>query len=147
MKKIVLFSLVLAGFLQAQMMEVYKSPSCGCCSQWEAVMNKNGFKTKEILKENIIEVKKEFNVPLELSSCHTAIIDGYVVEGHVPAREVKILLEKKPKDVIGISAPGMPLESPGMEQGSTPETYNIVAFKKDGTQEIIATYIGSKKIR
>ncbi|PSM51342.1 CopG family transcriptional regulator [Campylobacter blaseri] len=137
---------MLAGILQAQVMEVYKSPDCGCCSQWEKVMNKNGFETKEILEDNIISVKEKFKVPLELSSCHTAIIDGYVVEGHVPAQEIKILLKNRPKDVIGISAPGMPLESPGMEQGSFPETYNIVAFKTDGSSEIIATYIGSKKI-
>ncbi|AQW84023.1 putative DUF411 domain protein [Campylobacter pinnipediorum subsp. pinnipediorum] len=147
MKKIVLSSLFLVGVLQAQMIEVYKSPSCGCCSNWGKNMNQNGFETKDIKTDEMISIKSKYKVPLELSSCHTAIVDGYVVEGHVPADEIKSLLAKKPKDVIGISVPGMPLESPGMEQGSTPELYDVVAFKTDGLQEVIATYIGSKKIK
>lgn len=140
-------SLVAVSSFGSNLLEVYKSPTCGCCSKWEAVMQKDGFETIEYKVQDTVALKKKFNVPLELSSCHTAIISGYVVEGHVPAAEIKKLLEIKPEGVIGISAPGMPLESPGMEQGSEPDKYDIVLFKQDGTREIFATYIGSKKIQ
>ena len=128
-------------------MQVYKSPTCGCCGNWGKIMAKNGFESVEIKTNDLVEVKNKFHVPLELSSCHTAIVDGYVVEGHVPPAEVKRLLELKPDGVIGISVPGMPLESPGMQQGSEPEKYDVILFKKDGTQEIFATYIGDKKLQ
>lgn len=127
--------------------DMYKSPTCGCCTKWAENMQKNGFNVKQHLDSNAVELKARYNVPLDLSSCHTGVIDGYVVEGHVPADEIKRLLELKPIDVVGISVPGMPLESPGMEQGSMPEMYDVILFKKDGSREIFATYIGSKKIK
>lgn len=147
MKKIV-FALTLAAFgaFSAELVEVYKSPSCGCCGKWGEIMQKNGFETKDYKDDAVIATKAKFGVPLELSSCHTAIVGGYVVEGHVPPAEVKRLLELKP-DAIGISVPGMPMESPGMEQGGKAEQYDVILFKKDGSQEIFATYIGSKKIK
>lgn len=149
MKKIVFFALAFgaANALAGGLVEVYKSPTCGCCGKWGEKMVQNGFETRDFKSENVIEVKAKFKVPLELASCHTAVIDGYVVEGHVPPAEVKRLLELKPKDTIGIAVPGMPLESPGMEQGSVPEKYDVILFKKDGSQEIFATYIGSQKLK
>lgn len=110
-------------------------------------MQKAGFSEETIKVDDLVKVKKEFHVPLELSSCHTAIVDGYVIEGHVPADEVKRLLELKPKDAVGIAVPGMPMESQGMEQGGTAEQYDVILFKKDGSQEVFATYIGSKKLK
>ncbi|CAD7286341.1 DUF411 domain-containing protein [Campylobacter suis] len=139
--------LLSASCFAANLVEVYKSPSCGCCSKWEEKMREAGFETKTIMSDEQIKVKANFSVPLELTSCHTGVVEGYVVEGHVPPAEVKRLLELKPTGVVGISVPGMPLESPGMEQGSTPEQYDVVLFKKDGSYEIFATYIGSKKIK
>ena len=112
-------------------------------------MEQNGFEVEMIslADEPLIQKKNELKLPLELTSCHTAIIDGYVVEGHMPAGEIRTLLKNKPKDVIGIAAPGMPLEAPGMEQGSQPEAYDVVAFKKDGSYKSIATYKGREKIK
>ena len=128
-------------------MDVYKSQSCGCCGAWGDIMKKSGFEVKEHFTEKLIELKATNNVPLELASCHTAVIDGYVVEGHVPASDIKRLLELKPADVVGISVPGMPLGSPGMEQGGIVEDYDVIAFKKDGSYEIFASYKKGKRVR
>lgn len=135
-----------AGLAQG-LIEVYKSPSCGCCGKWANIMEQNGFSVKEHMTDAVIEVKTKNNVPLELSSCHTGVIGGYVVEGHVPADDIKRLLEQKPADVIGISVPGMPLGSPGMEQGGIVEDYDVVAFKKDGSYEIFSSYRGGKRVK
>lgn len=148
MKKFAFLALSLCATLAlATDMKVYKSPTCGCCDKWGKAMEQAGFSEDTIKVDDMVKVKKQFNVPLELSSCHTAIIDGYVVEGHVPADEVKRLLELKPKDAIGIAVPGMPMESQGMEQGGTAEQYDVILFKKDGSQEVFATYIGTKKLK
>lgn len=100
--------------------KVYHGESCGCCHNWAKYMEQNGFEVEMIslADEPLIQKKNELGLPLEFASCHTAIIDGYVVEGHMPAGEIHTLLKNKPKDVIGIAVPGMPLEAPGMEQGS-----------------------------
>jgi hypothetical protein len=103
-------------------------------------MRDNGFIVSTIDADNINEVKKRNNVPLALSSCHTAIVDGYVVEGHVPAAEVKKMLEERPK-FAGIAVAGMPIGAPGMEvEGSAPQPYSVIAFDKAGKTEIYASY-------
>ena len=96
--------------------KVYHGESCGCCHNWAKYMEQNGFEVEMIslADEPLIQKKNELKLPLELASCHTAIIDGYVVEGHMPAGEIRTLLKNKPKDVIGIAVPGMPLEAAGM---------------------------------
>ena len=109
--------------------------------------NENGFEIVEHKTNAIIETKNKYGVPLELSSCHTGIVGGYAIEGHVPAEEIKALLAAKPADVVGISVPGMPLGSPGMEQGGIVEDYDVIAFKKDGTSEIFASYKNGKKVK
>lgn len=151
MKKVFLgFSLVailVANAFGGNLIEVYKSESCGCCGAWADIMKKNGFEIKEHFTEKLIELKSANNVPLELASCHTGVVGGYVVEGHVPAEEIKRLLELKPADVVGISVPGMPLGSPGMEQGGIVEDYDVVAFKKDGSYEIFASYKKGKRVK
>ena len=116
-------------------------------NEWYKNFYDNVQNSKDHKVDDLVKVKKEFHVPLELSSCHTAIVDGYVIEGHVPADEVKRLLELKPKDAVGIAVPGMPMESQGMEQGGKAEQYDVILFKKDGSQEVFATYIGSKKLK
>ncbi|HDX6330494.1 DUF411 domain-containing protein [Campylobacter fetus] len=127
--------------------DVYKTPECGCCSNWSKAMEKNGFSTKEYKTNDIMNIKHNAGVPDELSSCHTALVGGYAIEGHVPAAEIKKLLSQKPDDVIGISVPGMPIGSPGMEQDGIEETYKIIAFYKDGSQKVWATYKGSDEIK
>jgi len=85
-------------------------------------------------------VKVQYQVPAELQSCHTAIVDGYVIEGHVPVSEINRLLAEKP-DAIGLAVAGMPIGSPGMEtQGVAPEPYNVILFSADGAQEVYASY-------
>ena len=151
MKKTILgFALLTAlasAVLGGETIEVYKSPDCGCCGKWGEIMKKNGFEIVEHKTNAIIETKNKYGVPLELSSCHTGIVGGYAIEGHVPAEEIKALLAAKPADVVGISVPGMPLGSPGMEQGGIAEDYEVIAFKKDGTREDFASYKNGKKVK
>ena len=124
MKKILFVGALLAALCSyaaaGEHIKVYHGESCGCCHNWAKYMEQNGFEVEMIslADEPLIQKKNELGLPLEFASCHTAIIDGYVVEGHMPAGEIHTLLKNKPKDVIGIAVPGMPLEAPGMEQGS-----------------------------
>ena len=90
--------------------------------------------------QNLATVKNSNQVPAELQSCHTAIVDGYIVEGHVPIAEIERLVNEKP-DIIGLAVPGMPVGSPGMEvDGAAPQPFNVIAFDKSGNTEIYASY-------
>lgn len=111
---------------------VYKSKYCGCCSEWVKHMENNGFKVNVIETEALNEVKIKYNVPAPLASCHTAIIGNFIVEGHTPASSIKRFLKEAPKDAIGLAVPGMPLGSPGMEQGNMKQPYDVLAFDKQG---------------
>ena len=111
---------------------VYKSPTCGCCSQWIEHMKANGFDVKSTDMDDVISIKRQYGVPLESQSCHTALVGGYVLEGHVPATAVKKMLNDKPK-IVGLAVPGMPVGSPGMEVPSgQKDAYNVVSFDKAG---------------
>lgn len=120
-------------------MVVYHDPNCGCCSKWIEHMEKNGFQVESRLETNMNHVKHEHGVPRDLPSCHTAIVDDYVIEGHVPASDVRRLLEENP-DAKGLSVPGMPLGSPGMEQGNRRQAYDVVLFKEHGQHEVFNHY-------
>jgi len=111
---------------------VYKSPWCGCCADWASYMKDNGFSVIQIDVEDINIYKQRYGIPYELSSCHTALVDGYVIEGHVPVADVWSLLRERP-DIIGLTVPGMPIGSPGMEQGSLVQAYDVLAIRRDGT--------------
>jgi len=103
-------------------------------------MRENGFQVEERVANNLWALKDRYGVPVQARSCHTAIVGDYVVEGHVPAQEVKRLLKERP-DVVGIAVPGMPIGSPGMEvPGQTPEPFPVVAFDRAGNVEVIAEY-------
>jgi hypothetical protein len=111
--------------------KVYLSPTCGCCGKWADHMKAAGFAvTREVIAE-LDSVPARKRVPEQLRSCHTAVIENYLVEGHIPADVVRQLLKERPK-IVGIAAPGMPLGSPGMESPN-PQPYVIVAFRADGT--------------
>jgi len=111
---------------------VYKSPTCGCCGKWIDHMKSSGFDVKSTDIDDVTSIKKQYGVPLDSQSCHTALVEGYVLEGHVPATAVKKMLKEKPK-VVGLAVPGMPVGSPGMEVPSGQvEPYNVVAFDKAG---------------
>lgn len=103
-------------------------------------MQENGFSVTVKNANNLGEIKIQYQVPLELQSCHTAIVDGYVVEGHVPAQDVRQMLAERP-DILGIAVAGMPAGSPGMESGDNQEEpYSVIAFDASGNQEVVATY-------
>lgn len=118
---------------------VYKSPSCGCCVKWEEHLKASGFQVDSRPRPDMNPVKAEAEVPTELQSCHTAIVDGYVVEGHVPASSIKKLLAEKPAGVKGIAVPGMPIGSPGME-GPNPERYDVLTFSAAGETKVFEKF-------
>lgn len=118
-------------------MQIYKSPTCGCCKAWVAHLQENGFAVVERDTSDVHPVKAAHGLPGELESCHTGIVDGYVIEGHVPADLVAKLLTEKPEGVVGLAVPGMPMGSPGME-GPTKEPYDVLAFTKDGRTTVYA---------
>lgn len=118
---------------------VYKSPTCGCCGKWEDHLRKNGFKVTSKPTEDMSVVKKQHNVPADKSSCHTALIDGYVIEGHVPAKTIRRLLNERPKDVHGLAVPNMPLGSPGMEAPGEHPNYDVLALKKNGKSVVYSS--------
>lgn len=116
---------------EAAPMVVYKSPTCGCCGAWVDHVRENGFEVEVKEVFDLEPIKAAAGVPGQMESCHTAMIDGYVVEGHVPAEDIKRLLSEKP-DVKGIAVPGMPIGSPGMEMGDQKEPYVSVLFGDKG---------------
>ncbi len=120
--------------------EVYKSPTCGCCTAWSEHMRDAGFRVHETKREDMTAIKSAYGVPEPLSSCHTAVIEGYIIEGHVPAADVRRLLRERP-DVAGLTAPGMPMQSPGMQpKGLPPKGYTVYAFRRDGSRTVFSRY-------
>lgn len=120
---------------------VYKSPACGCCEKWIGHMQGAGFAVEVRDLDDLTAIKNESGVPAGLESCHTARVGDYFVEGHVPAEDVKRLLAEKP-DARGLAVPGMPQGSPGMEQGATPEPYDVLLVAKDGSTSVYAHHGG-----
>lgn len=140
MKKIILALCFSTLSLFAANIEVYKSPTCGCCTKWGDHMIQNGFTVNYHKVDYLYAFKQKVGLPQELSSCHTAIVDRYIVEGHVPSSAVNKLLKEKPKNAKGIAVAGMPLGSPGMEYGDKKESFDVIIFFKDGTQKVYASY-------
>lgn len=117
---------------------VYKSPTCGCCIKWVDHLKDNGFTVDVRERRNMQPVKKEFGVDSQYQSCHTATIDGYVIEGHVPASDIKRLLTEK-TNIKGLVVPGMPMGSPGME-GPRTDRYSVLAIDHDGQPSVYKRY-------
>jgi hypothetical protein len=115
---------------------VYKDPGCDCCVKWAKHLSANGFVVMPNDVQNMNEIKRTMNVPKGLESCHTAVVDRYVIEGHVPADVIKKFLAEKPS-ALGLAVPGMPIGSPGMEGGKA-ERYNVLAFERNGTTRVYA---------
>ena len=116
---------------------VYRSASCGCCKAWEEYLRKNGFTVKDIVQDDLSAIKAESGVTGKLASCHTALVGGYVVEGHVPAADIQRMLSEKPK-IVGITAPGMPGAGPGMDSGKDP--YEVLTFDAKGNTTVWAKH-------
>lgn len=125
----------------AQDIDVFKSESCGCCGLWVEHLKRHGFtpKPKNLALGQLARVKLKAGLKPEIQSCHTGMIEGYVIEGHVPAEDVKRLLIERPV-AIGLSVPGMPIGSPGMEAGDRREPYDVLLVKQDGTTEVYAKH-------
>lgn len=120
---------------------VYKTSSCGCCSLWVEHLKANGFQveTKDVSADEVRAVSKAAGLKDEGTSCHTAKIGNYIVEGHVPASDIQKMLKEQPA-IAGLAAPGMPMGSPGMEQGGAKDAYDVIAFTKDGKSTVYAKH-------
>lgn len=121
--------------------KVYRSEKCGCCKGWIDHLKKHGFKVEDIVSEDMNAVKQKLGVPENLASCHTAVIDGYVIEGHVPAQDIIRMLAKKPA-IHGLTVPEMPVGTPGMESmdNNQKDAFNVIAFDKQGKYSVFRRY-------
>ncbi len=119
---------------------MYKNAGCECCTKWGDHMHEGDFSVEEVPVPVLMQVKRDNGITRELASCHTAIVEGYVVEGHVPRADVERMLREKP-DAIGLAVPGMPIGSPGMETpGRAPESYDVLLVHNDGSTSVYSSY-------
>ena len=135
-------SLVLAkSAAQPLAIEVWKDPNCGCCKDWIAHMEKNGFAVT-VTEHGNNAARARLGMPQKFASCHTAQVQGYVIEGHVPAADIQRLLREKPQ-ALGLAVPGMPVGSPGMDgaaYGGRRDPYQVLLIRKDGSTHIFNSY-------
>ena len=122
----------------AQTVTVYKSPTCGCCEGWVDYLRDEGFSVETIDLQNLDPIKAQYGVSPQLQSCHTALVDGYVIEGHVPVNDIRRVLDEKP-DITGLTAPGMPMMSPGMAS-LEPRDYDVLSFDEQGNVDVYSRY-------
>ena len=123
------------------LVEVWKGPTCGCCKDWIAHLEKNGFEAR-VHDTGNTAARQRLGIPSQYGSCHTAVVDGYALEGHVPVREILRLLNERP-NAIGLAVPGMPIGSPGMdgpEYGRRRDPYDVLLLARDGTSRIFQSY-------
>ena len=126
---------------QTPTVTVYKTPTCGCCTLWADHMTEEGFEVERVDVPSLDDVKARLGVPDQLASCHTALVGDYVVEGHVPAEDVRRLLAEQPSEAIGLAVPGMPIGSPGMEVAGRPaDSYEVYMFTRDGRAAVFANH-------
>jgi hypothetical protein len=118
---------------------VYSSPSCGCCGDWIQHLSNHGFKVKSIETDEIEAIKQQHNIPESLTSCHTGLIDGYWIEGHVPADDIKRVLKAK-LDLVGLTVPQMPVGTPGMETGEQHDSFQVIGLQKNGDVQVVKDY-------
>ncbi len=122
----------------APQVQVYKTPTCGCCGNWVQHLRTNGFQVSVKDVPDTTEYRRKFGVPDSLMSCHTGVVEGYALEGHVPAAEVQRILRERPK-AKGLAVPGMPMGSPGMEAART-QPYNVMLIDLAGKASVYASY-------
>ncbi len=119
---------------------VHRTPTCGCCKDYEAYLRRHGYSVESVVADDLAPVRAEHGIPETAASCHTTVIGGYAVEGHVPVAEVERMLAERPA-IAGIAVPGMPIGSPGMEvEGSAPQPYEVIAFTAAGEMAVYASY-------
>jgi hypothetical protein len=124
---------------QATDITVYRSPSCSCCGNCLAHLKQHHFSIKDIATDDMQAIKDKYGVSDEMASCHTAVVNGYVVEGHVPAEDIKVLLKTKPS-IVGIAVPQMPNGTPGMEMGDKKDPYNVMSFDSDQHYQVFKNH-------
>ncbi len=122
----------------APTIEVWKSPSCGCCTEWVKHLQTNGY-TVKVNDTGNNAARARLGVPAKLGSCHTAQVGGYAIEGHVPAADIKRLLAEKP-NAVGLAVPGMPVGSPGMEQGNDRDPYDVLLIERGGNTRVYQSH-------
>ncbi len=118
---------------------VYHDPECGCCGDWVDHLHKHGFEVEDIKTSDMQSIKQRLGLPEKLASCHTGVIDGYLIEGHVPADDIKRLLQQKPA-IAGLSVPAMPVGTPGMERGERKDPFAVISFDQDGKMDVYKQY-------
>lgn len=137
----VLSGLLLSGAAHAAdllKIDVHRDANCGCCKEWVKHLQASGFDVNDHVETDMTTIKAKLGVPESLRSCHTAVINGKFVEGHVPAEQIKQLNDRK--DLIGVAVPGMPVGSPGMAYGDTRQPYKVLGVTRSGAEEVVAEY-------
>ncbi|PHS70607.1 MAG: copper amine oxidase [Methylophaga sp.] len=128
-----------ATTLSSPEIKVYRNPTCNCCHKWINHLEENKFNVVDLLTTNMTQVKEAVKLPKQMTSCHTAIIEGYIIEGHVPANDIRRLLAEKP-DIAGLSVPKMPVGTPGMEVGTRKDNFIVFQFDHDGHYGVFNQY-------
>lgn len=139
-----LSALLLSGMAHAAeplTIDVHRDANCGCCKTWISHLQANGFKVNDHVEADMSSVKQRLGVQPRLASCHTGVINGKFVEGHVPADQVVALTRRD--DLKGIAVPGMPIGSPGMEMGDRKDTYQVIGLTQEGRDVVVAEYPGN----
>ena len=130
----------------ARRLQVWRDPGCGCCGCWVEHMRAAGFQVEDNLVASAAPARRMLGIPADLLSCHAAVVDGYALEGHVPAPAVKRLLAERPAGVRGLAVPGMPLGSPGMEVPGQPEdAYDVIAFADGAAHRAFMRFRGGRE--
>jgi hypothetical protein len=137
--KVLAITTAFAGDAMVKDIVVYKNPECGCCTKWVEYLEDNNYNVTIENTRDVLAVKKRLGVPEKLAACHTAVIDGYIIEGHITHRDIKRLLLFRP-DIKGIAVPGMPVGTPGMERGSTIQSHNVISFDEQGNMKVFAEH-------
>lgn len=141
MRRLLAATVLFSGLVHAAepiAIDVHRDANCGCCKAWIEHLETNGFKVNDHVETDMAAVKTRLGVPHSLGSCHTGVIDGKFVEGHVPAADV-LKLRARP-DLIGAAVPGMPMGSPGMEMGARKDAYKVIAVGNEGSQSVMSEY-------
>lgn len=132
------FAPLFAQAAETVSMDVYRDPNCGCCKAWISHLRDNGIQVNDHVENDMASVKARLGVPHRLGSCHTGVIDGKFVEGHVPAKDVLALRARQ--DLVGVAVPGMPMGSPGMEMDGMQDAYQVIGVSAQGGESVLAEY-------
>ncbi|MCQ4256792.1 DUF411 domain-containing protein [Stutzerimonas stutzeri] len=141
-----LAALFMAGSAHAAtVIDVHRDANCGCCKDWISYLETNGFQVRDHVESNMSAVKQKLGVAPRLGSCHTGVIDGKFIEGHVPVAAIHEL--NKRDDLAGVAVPGMPAGSPGMDYGQAPQPYQVIGLTTEGRDQVLADYLGTQPVR